>query len=177
MDVEQNMAVAQCERGWGAPLATVTTLPSHSPAPKPKTTSVSVSGSGTLNFIPLWTPNGSTLGNSAMFQTGGAGLGGKVGVGTMTPTKKLDVNGNATVRGSFTVPSSTGKVGIPSALYLPPPTRPRAARAPASAVGAGCACLPVYRMSTVHSPQVRNVLGTSRRWRALVALVRRTHRG
>lgn len=64
----------------------------------------SFSGSGTLNFIPKWTPNGSTLGNSIMFDDGT-----RVGVGTIVPLYKLDVeHGGATgIRsrssGSFSV--------------------------------------------------------------------------
>jgi hypothetical protein len=45
-----------------------------------------VSGSGTLNFIPKWTPSGSTLGNSLLFDNGTG-----IGVGTTTPTHRLDV--------------------------------------------------------------------------------------
>ena len=45
-----------------------------------------VSGSGTLNFIPKWTPNGTTLGNSQVFDNGA-----NVGIGTITPTAKFDV--------------------------------------------------------------------------------------
>jgi trimeric autotransporter adhesin len=55
-------------------------------------------GSGTTNFIPLWTSS-SALGNSLLFQTGG-----KIGVGTTTPTETLDVNGNSVFRGSFQLP-------------------------------------------------------------------------
>lgn len=45
-----------------------------------------VSGSGTLNYVPKWTPDGVTLGNSLMFDNGGG-----VGVGTITPAYRLDV--------------------------------------------------------------------------------------
>jgi hypothetical protein len=45
-----------------------------------------VSGSGTLNFLPKWTPDGTTLGNSQIFDNGSS-----VGVGTTAPTEKLSV--------------------------------------------------------------------------------------
>jgi hypothetical protein len=45
-----------------------------------------VAGSGTLNFIPKWTPNGTTLGNSQLFDNGT-----EVGVGTTTTTGKFEV--------------------------------------------------------------------------------------
>jgi trimeric autotransporter adhesin len=59
---------------------------------------VTPTGSGTTSFIPLWTSS-SALGNSLLFQTGG-----KIGVGTTTPTETLDVNGNSVFRGSFQLP-------------------------------------------------------------------------
>ena len=45
-------------------------------------------GSGTLNYIPKWTPNGSTLGLSQLYDNGT-----NVGIGSTTPGGKLDVNG------------------------------------------------------------------------------------
>jgi len=47
-----------------------------------------VTGSGTLNYIPKWTPNGTTLGNSLIFDDGT-----NVGIGTTTPSYILDVAG------------------------------------------------------------------------------------
>lgn len=46
-----------------------------------------VGGSGTLNFIPKWTPNGTTLGNSLMFDDGT-----RMGIATTTPAYKLDID-------------------------------------------------------------------------------------
>src|SRR5216683_975971 len=46
-----------------------------------------VGGTGTTNRVPLWTGS-STLGNSALFQSGG-----NVGVGNTTPVAILDVTG------------------------------------------------------------------------------------
>lgn len=45
-----------------------------------------VTGSGTLNFITKWTPSGTVLGNSLLFDNGTS-----VGLGTTTPTHRLDV--------------------------------------------------------------------------------------
>lgn len=63
----------------------------------------SVGGTGTLDFIPLWTPNGSTLGNSILFQSSGS----DIGVGTQTPGAKLDVNGSTRVRGTVLLPAKS----------------------------------------------------------------------
>jgi len=46
-----------------------------------------VGGSGKTNYIPIWTGS-ATLGDSAIFQTGG-----QVGIGTATPNATLTVNG------------------------------------------------------------------------------------
>jgi hypothetical protein len=43
----------------------------------------------TLNYIPKWTPDGDTIGNSQIFDNGT-----NVGIGTATPGAKLDVNGD-----------------------------------------------------------------------------------
>jgi len=52
-----------------------------------------LAGTGTTNFIPIWT-NSTTLGNSITFQTGG-----QVAIGNTVPGAKLEVTGNAFVRG------------------------------------------------------------------------------
>jgi hypothetical protein len=46
-----------------------------------------VTGSGTLNFVPKWTPNGTNLGNSLLFDDGAS-----MGVGTTAPTHRFTVN-------------------------------------------------------------------------------------
>jgi|GEM_PF-4399840 len=46
-----------------------------------------VTGSGTLNFVPKWTPNGTNLGNSLLFDDGT-----RMGIATTTPAYKLDVD-------------------------------------------------------------------------------------
>ncbi len=45
-----------------------------------------LTGSGTLNFVPKWTPSGTNLGNSLLFDDGN-----NVGLGTTTPTHRFDV--------------------------------------------------------------------------------------
>ncbi|MFZ4059055.1 MAG: beta strand repeat-containing protein, partial [Ferruginibacter sp.] len=46
-----------------------------------------VTGSGTLAFIPKWTPSGTQLGNSLLFDDGSS-----IGLGTTTPTHRLNVS-------------------------------------------------------------------------------------
>jgi hypothetical protein len=46
-----------------------------------------VTGSGTVNFVPKWTPTGTNLGNSQIFDNGT-----NVGIGTTTPTAKFSIN-------------------------------------------------------------------------------------
>ena len=59
----------------------------------------------TPNFLPIFTDNSGTLGNSAAFQTG-TGTTAKVGINTTTPTSTLDVKGTGTIRGLFTLPAT-----------------------------------------------------------------------
>ena len=47
-----------------------------------------ISGGGTLGYIPMWNSS-SSLNNSVIYQSGG-----NVGIGTSSPTQKLDVNGS-----------------------------------------------------------------------------------
>ena len=53
-----------------------------------------VTGSGILNYVPKWTPDGATLGNSSIFDNG------NVGIGTITPGAKLHVEGITFLKGS-----------------------------------------------------------------------------
>lgn len=57
-----------------------------------------VGGTGTLNYVPKWTPNTSTLGNSQIFDNGT-----NVGVGTAAPTQKLDVNGGLALQNKLAI--------------------------------------------------------------------------
>ncbi len=63
-----------------------------------------VGGTGTTNFLPIW-KTATTLGNSALFQTG-TGATSKVGIGNTTPAAALDVTGGAFVRGTLVSPST-----------------------------------------------------------------------
>jgi hypothetical protein len=45
-----------------------------------------VTGSGTVNFVPKWTPSGTNLGNSLLFDNGTS-----MGLGTTTPSHRFDV--------------------------------------------------------------------------------------
>ena len=66
-------------------------------------TSGGVSGSGTLNFIPKWTPDGATIGNSQLFDNGTS-----IGLGTVSPNARFDLpNTSGTIRGAFINNSST----------------------------------------------------------------------
>jgi hypothetical protein len=53
-----------------------------------------ITGTGSANFLPLWTSS-TNLGNSIVFQAPSSK---SIGIGTATPTAKLDVIGGATVR-------------------------------------------------------------------------------
>lgn len=63
------------------------------------------SGSGTASYVPLWTDNNGTLGNSALFQ-GGTAKAPKIGIGTNKPASALDVKGGGTVRGTLSLPAT-----------------------------------------------------------------------
>ncbi len=66
-----------------------------------------VSGSGTLNYIPKWTPNGTTLGNSQVFDNGVA-----VGIGTVAPANLFEViNGGNVNAGNFVNTNAGNTVG------------------------------------------------------------------
>ena len=68
-------------------------------------TSPPLAGSGTVNFVPLWTPDGNTLGNSVVFQSG-TGSTAKIGLNTTTPVTTLDVKGGGTIRGVLSLPAT-----------------------------------------------------------------------
>jgi len=64
-----------------------------------------VSGSGTADYVPLWTDNNGTLGNSAIYQ-GGTAKKPKIGIGTAKPASTLDVKGGGTIRGELSLPAT-----------------------------------------------------------------------
>ena len=66
-----------------------------------------VAGSGTLNYVTKWTPNGTTLGNSSIFDNGT-----NVGVGTTSPATALDIG------------SKTDAVRLPSGTSAQRPVTP-----------------------------------------------------
>jgi hypothetical protein len=66
--------------------ATETTSAANDAAPQ-SNVAPTLSGGGTKDYVPLWL-SPTKLGNSKLFQTGG-----KIGIGTTTPTATLDVNG------------------------------------------------------------------------------------
>ncbi len=55
-----------------------------------------INGLGTFNTIPLWTPDGKTLGDSIIHQ---GAKGERIGIGTTDPQRELDVFGGIRVRG------------------------------------------------------------------------------
>ena len=62
-----------------------------------------VTGTGTANHITKWLTT-TSIGNSGIFETAGA----NVGIGTLTPAAKLDLNGTGDVRDTLTLfPKST----------------------------------------------------------------------
>ena len=60
-----------------------------------------IGGSGTQSYIPIWTNNSGNLGDSILYQSGGN----EIGIGTTTPTARLDVNGGVISRGPLQLPS------------------------------------------------------------------------
>lgn len=78
-------------------------------------------GSGTLNYIPLWTPDGNTIGDS-IIQQGALGQGVTIGgnlsvsddldaVGSIETSSTLSVTGNATFLSTITAGGGVGTAG------------------------------------------------------------------
>ncbi len=63
-------------------------------------TSPNLGGSGAQNYLPLWTDNNGTLGNSVFYQLG-SGSSAKVGLNLKAPLATLDVNGTTLIRGTL----------------------------------------------------------------------------
>jgi hypothetical protein len=90
---------APATAGGSAALAPSSSSASGAPTAPP------LAGTGTVNFVPLWTPDGNTLGNSVLFQSG-SGSSARTGVNTTTPGATLDINGNVLVRGPVQLPAT-----------------------------------------------------------------------
>ena len=66
-----------------------------------------VTGSGTINYIPKWTPTGTALGDSQIFDNGT-----NVGVGQASPSYKLDVNGEINTNNGIRIGTNGAKSGF-----------------------------------------------------------------
>lgn len=64
-----------------------------------------VSGSGTLNYIPKWTPNGTTLGNSRIFDNGTY-----IGIGTINPAAGLVISGSSLYSSALGIENTTASM-------------------------------------------------------------------
>lgn len=74
----------------------------------------SITGSGTANYITRWTSS-SSLNNSVIYQSST----GNVGIGTTTPSRKLDVNGDINVAGLLVAGSDIYSSRILTNAILP----------------------------------------------------------
>lgn len=70
-----------------------------------------VSGTGTLNYVPKWTPDGTTIGNSQLFDNGT-----NVGLGTVSPNGRLDINNTSTTARGLMV-NNTAATNASSTIY------------------------------------------------------------
>ncbi len=61
---------------------------------------IGIAGSGTANYLSKWT-TGATLGNSLIYDNGT-----NIGIGTTSPTKKLDVDGDIKASGKIYAPGA-----------------------------------------------------------------------
>jgi len=91
-----------------------------------------VTGGGTTNFIPRWTGS-HALGNSNLFQSAG----GNVGVGTTSPSAKLDVNGAFKIHGTAFGIGSNGLVNFVSGQTFPGAGTITAVNAQTGIIGGG----------------------------------------
>ena len=73
-----------------------------------------VGGSGTANYLTKFIA-ATTLGNTGIYET----VAGNVGIGTKSPSCKLEVNGNAKVNGDIFFETKTGYVSVSAAAFSP----------------------------------------------------------
>ena len=73
---------------------------SSTSGPGKKSKNANVAGTGTKNYVPLWTDNNGTLGNSVFYQSG-SGSSARVGLNVTAPLATLDVNGETLIRGTL----------------------------------------------------------------------------
>lgn len=69
-----------------------------------------IGGSGTTNYVPLFS-DATTLSNSVLYQTGG-----NIGIGTITPSAKLELSGSDALINGLTIGRGTGDLSYNSAL-------------------------------------------------------------
>jgi hypothetical protein len=93
---------------------------------------VNVTGGGTTNFIPRWTA-AHALGNSNIFENAS----GSVGIGTTSPTAKLDLNGAFTIHGTAFSIDNTGHLHFASGQTFPGTGTITAVNAGAGILGGG----------------------------------------
>ncbi len=107
MSVPYAMKALDAETIGGKPLSALMLAPAGSSASgKGAAAPGTITGSGTADFVPVFTGT-TTIGNSKIFQT----VAGEIGIGTTTPSAKLDVKGTEDVRDTITLfPKSTHPV-------------------------------------------------------------------
>jgi hypothetical protein len=93
---------------------------------------VNVTGGGTTNFIPRWTA-AHVLGNSNIFENAS----GNVGIGTTSPTAKLDLNGAFKIHGTGFSIDNTGHLHFVSGQTFPGAGTITAVSAGAGILGGG----------------------------------------
>ncbi len=73
-----------------------------------------IGGSGTANYITKFTA-ATTLGNAGIYETSA----GDIGIGTTSPSCKLEVNGDVNVNGGISFETKTGYVSVSAAAFRP----------------------------------------------------------
>jgi len=67
-----------------------------------------LTGSGTTNYVPKWTPSGTVLGNSQIYDNGTS-----VGIGTASPNTKLHTTGSLTIDDVLYLQRGSGSFYLP----------------------------------------------------------------